>query len=143
MILYIESVSIIRIFIYPDSKIGNGGVRISETPLYWLMHHFIAIFWPQYYKLFKLKIQNNLLHLLSKDITKNYDVIMPSRWSFKICVISRNGYFSVFFCCTFFVILSIFTHFFSSPSSLASSWLDNTWNMNIEIIRQTLRDIQL
>ena len=62
-----------------------------------------------------MKIQNNLPHLLSKDITKNekialkffYDVILPSWWSSESHVISRNGYFSVFLW-YIFVILSIF-----------------------------------
>ena len=30
---YIESISLIWIFSYPDSHLGNGGVRISEAPL--------------------------------------------------------------------------------------------------------------
>ena len=34
MIIYVEIVSLIRISEYPDSQLGNGGVRISEAPLY-------------------------------------------------------------------------------------------------------------
>ena len=33
-LIYIESVSLIRIFTYPDSQLGDWGVRISEAPLY-------------------------------------------------------------------------------------------------------------
>ena len=35
MILYRESDSFSWIFSYPDNQLGNGGVRISEVPLYW------------------------------------------------------------------------------------------------------------
>ena len=44
IIVYIEIDSLIRIFSYPDSKLGNGGIRISEGPLYRESDSFIRIF---------------------------------------------------------------------------------------------------
>ena len=36
-----ESDSLIRKFSYPDSQSGNGGVRISEVPLYNTLYDYV------------------------------------------------------------------------------------------------------
>ena len=42
--MFLESDSFIRIFSYPDSRLGNGGVRISEGPMYYWEGHISILY---------------------------------------------------------------------------------------------------